>query len=158
MGSAAMPASAADDEDGDRNGGGDNGVAPAADGSQRLDKWLWFVRVIKSRTQAAGLVSEGKVRVNRDRTTKPSQTVRPGDVVTVTVRGRVRVLRVVAPGTRRGPPTEAQGLYEDLTPVVPQPDNGDRSPVAIPSGERDRGAGRPTKRDRRQLERFRRGE
>ena len=61
---------------------------------QRLDKWLWFARVIKSRTLATGLVTDGKVRVNRQRVDKPSLTVRPGDVITVTVRGAVRVLKV----------------------------------------------------------------
>jgi ribosome-associated heat shock protein Hsp15 len=90
--------------------------APQAAGTQRIDKWLWFARIIKSRTLAADLVVEGKVRVNRVRATKPSQTVRPGDVLTVTLRGRVDILRVLAPGERRGPPDEARRLYEVLTP------------------------------------------
>lgn len=144
-----MAASAGRDDDGADD-------APRADGGQRLDKWLWFVRAIKSRTQAAGLVTEGKVRLNRDKATKPSQTVRPGDVLTVNIRGHVRVLRVVAPGERRGPPAEAQTLYEDLTPPMPRRDTADpASPVTI--GERDPGSGRPTKRERRQTDRLRRG-
>jgi ribosome-associated heat shock protein Hsp15 len=81
---------------------------------QRLDKWLWFVRVAKSRTLAAALVADGKVRVNRERASKPSQTLRVGDVVTVAVHERVRVLKVLATGARRGPPAEARRLYEDL--------------------------------------------
>jgi ribosome-associated heat shock protein Hsp15 len=90
--------------------------APQAAGTQRIDKWLWFARIIKSRTQAAELVVEGKVRVNRVKAVKPSQTVRVGDVLTVTLRGRVDILRVLAPGERRGPPQEARRLYEVLSP------------------------------------------
>jgi ribosome-associated heat shock protein Hsp15 len=81
-------------------------------GTQRLDKWLWFARVAKSRTLAAQLVEDGKVRVNRTRATKPSQAVRSGDVLTIAFRGRVQVLRVRAAGERRGPPAEARLLYE----------------------------------------------
>jgi ribosome-associated heat shock protein Hsp15 len=82
--------------------------------AQRLDKWLWYSRILKSRTMAAQLVAEGRVRVNRTRAIKPSQTVRPGDVLTIAVRGKVQVLRVLAPGDRRGPAGEARLLYEAL--------------------------------------------
>jgi ribosome-associated heat shock protein Hsp15 len=81
---------------------------------QRLDRWLWFSRMLKSRTLAAQLVAEGKVRVNRTRAIKPSQTIRPGDVLTIALRGRVQVVRVLAPGCRRGPPVEARRLYEPI--------------------------------------------
>ena len=84
---------------------------------QRLDKWLWFSRVLKSRTLAAQLIAEGKVRVNRIRITKPSQSVRVGDILTVAVRGRVLVLRILAAGERRGPPSEARLLYEVLSGI-----------------------------------------
>ena len=120
--------------------------------TQRLDKWLWFARVIKSRTQAAALVTEGKVRVNRQRAEKPSQSVRPGDVVTVTVRGHIRVLEVLAPGARRGPPAEAQTLYKDVSP--PLPPAGSPAAVAARQGAREQGQGRPTKRERRQIDRL----
>ena len=132
----------------------DDADGPAAIGAgQRLDKWLWFVRVIKTRTQAAGLVTDGKVRVNRIRVEKPSQTVRPGDVVTVSVRGHIRVLKMISGGQRRGPPPEARLLYEDLTP--PPPPGADRNGGATRSGVREPGEGRPTKRDRRLLDRLR---
>ncbi len=113
--------------------------------SQRIDKWLWFTRVIKSRTLAADLVSDGKVRINRIRAEKPSQLVKPGDVLTLGMGGRVRILEVVAPGIRRGPAAEAQTLYKDLTPPPPprDPSHSDHA-----TG-RDAGSGRPTKRDRR---------
>jgi len=85
-----------------------------ADG-QRLDKWLWFARVVKSRTLAAELVVLGKVRVNRARAVKASQTLRPGDVVTLVLAGRVLILKVLAPGVRRGPAAEARRLYQPLS-------------------------------------------
>lgn len=123
-------------------------------GSMRLDKWLWYVRVIKSRTQAAELVATGKVRLNRVRIEKPSQPVRVGDVVTVAVGPRVRVLKVLAPGQRRGPPSEARLLYEDLTPE-PSTSAAERGTTPLPGGHRDPGEGRPTKRDRRLIDRLR---
>ena len=82
---------------------------------QRLDKWLWFARIVKSRTLAAQLVQDGKVRVNRTKVAKPAQTVRADDVLTIVIRGNVQVLKVVAPGARRGPPAEARLLYEVLS-------------------------------------------
>ena len=83
---------------------------------QRLDKWLWFARIVKSRTLAAQLVEDGKVRINRAKAAKPAQAVRPNDVLTIVIRGGVQVIRVVAPGARRGPPAEARLLYELLSP------------------------------------------
>ena len=85
------------------------------DDGQRLDKWLWFARVVKSRTLAAELVVLGKVRVNRVRAVKASQTLRPGDVVTLVLAGRVLILKVLAPGVRRGPAAEARRLYQPLS-------------------------------------------
>jgi ribosome-associated heat shock protein Hsp15 len=116
----------------------------------RLDKWLWFARVVKTRTLAAALVTDGKVRINRVKIVKPSQSVRLGDVLTVTVGPRVRLLKVLAFGERRGPPSEAQALFSDLSPP-PEPQPGFGSALA---GDRAPGAGRPTKRERRDLERF----
>jgi ribosome-associated heat shock protein Hsp15 len=133
---------------------GDSGEDDASGtaGLQRLDKWLWFARVVKTRTLAAGLVTDGRVRVNRERIVKPSQALRPGDVVTVAVGPRVRVLEVLAPGARRGPPAEAQGLYRDLTPPREPRDQVDGPPAG-----REAGSGRPTKRDRRALDRLKPG-
>jgi ribosome-associated heat shock protein Hsp15 len=116
----------------------------------RLDKWLWFARVVKTRTLAATLVTDGKVRINRVKIVKPSQSVRLGDVLTVTVGPRVRLLKVLALGERRGPPSEARALFSDLSPP-PEPQPGFTS---APAGDRAPGAGRPTKRERRDLERF----
>ncbi len=114
--------------------------------SQRIDKWLWFARVIKSRTLAADLVVAGKVRLNRIRLEKPSQLVKTGDVLTIALGTRVRILEVRAAGVRRGPAVEAQALFVDLTPAPPP---RDPSVIAPSDSGRDAGTGRPTKRDRR---------
>ncbi len=117
---------------------------------QRLDKWLWFTRVAKTRSLAARLIGAGKARVNRVRTSRPSQTVRPGDVVTLMIHGRVRILKVVDCGTRRGPAAEAATLYEDLSPA--RQASKEAAPSAARPAARDKGAGRPTKRDRRRID------
>jgi ribosome-associated heat shock protein Hsp15 len=92
-------------------------------GTQRLDKWLWFARMVTTRTLAAEVVAGGKVRVNRVRAAKASHALRPGDVLTLALNGRVRILRVLAPGARRGPPAEARQLYELLSPTAPRADD-----------------------------------
>lgn len=119
-------------------------------GTQRLDKWLWFTRLVKSRTLAASLVSGGKVRLNRVRVEKPSHVVRVGDVVTATAHQRVRVLKVLALGERRGPPAAARLLYEDLSPPVVS-----TGPPMIAAGPTS--GGRPTKKERRELTALKRG-
>jgi ribosome-associated heat shock protein Hsp15 len=87
----------------------------ATDERQRIDKWLFFARVVKSRSLAAKLAQAGRVRVNREKINEASQLVRPGDVLTITLDRRILVYRVLAPGLRRGPAEEARLLYEDLT-------------------------------------------
>ena len=94
-------------------------MAPSADRS-RLDKWLWHARFFKTRGLAAGQVSGGHVRVNGTRAAKPAQQVGPGDVLTFAQGTQVRVVRIIASGTRRGPAAEARTLYEDITPPAPK--------------------------------------
>lgn len=118
-------------------------------GRIRVDKWLFFVRVAKSRTLAAKWVAEGRIRVNREKIAQPSHMLKADDVLTIALDRRVVVLKLVACGTRRGPAEEARTLYEDLTPVEIREDN---VPAAA---EREPGAGRPTKRDRRAIDRLR---
>ena len=110
---------------------------------QRLDKWLWCARLVRTRTLAARLIEAGKVRINGVRTLKVSRSVRAGDVVTgVSANaGRLFVVRVAGEAERRGPAAIARSLYEDLTPETPAP----ASNVA-------RSGPRPTKRDRRRLD------
>lgn len=116
----------------------------------RLDKWLWFARFLKSRTMAAELCADGRVRISGRVVSKPSQTVKVGDVLTFPLGHHVRVIEVKALGVRRGPATEAQTLYADLSP--PQPRSKEDRPQAV--AERDPGAGRPTKADRRAIDRL----
>jgi ribosome-associated heat shock protein Hsp15 len=117
----------------------------------RLDKWLWAARVFKTRGIAADACEGGKVDVN-DQAAKPAKPVRAGDVVRVSLpQGRRRILKVAAPGERRGSATLARTLFEDLTPPEPP-----RTRLAPPP-RREPGAGRPTKRERRILDRLRHG-
>ena len=109
--------------------------------SIRVDKWLWHARFFKTRGLASRLVSDGNLRINGERSTKPARAVRPGDVLTFVAGRRTRVIRIAAIGTRRGPAPEAQALYEDLSPPETPPE--------------PRVGARPTKKDRRALDRSR---
>lgn len=84
--------------------------------AQRLDKWLVYARFVKHRAKAAELIEQGQVRLNRQRVEKPSHNVKPADVLTLTVGGHVRVVRVLGEAERRGPATAASQLYEELQP------------------------------------------
>lgn len=122
-----------------------------AEGRQRIDRWLFFARVVKSRSLAAKLVQAGRVRIDGHKAEQASDTVRPGNTLTITLERRILVYRVVDPGTRRGPAEEARRLYEDLSP---KPSEAKAPEDAIPP-VRDLGAGRPTKKERRQIDRLR---
>ena len=86
------------------------------DGVVRLDKWLWFARFCRSRGGARELVEAGRIRVNRVATAKPATALKRGDVLTFALGPHVRVVRVMELGNRRGPPSEARSLYDDLAP------------------------------------------
>ena len=116
---------------------------------QRLDKWLFFSRAVKSRTLAQKLIEAGAIRVNSERTERTDHKVGPGDVLTMNVHERLLVWRILDAGERRGPATEAAGLYEDLSPP-PLP----RAEKPIPHAAREAGAGRPTKKERRDIDRL----
>lgn len=83
---------------------------------QRLDKWLWFARVAKTRSLASRLIAEGHVRLNARRIETPAKPVGPGDVLTIAFEHRVRVLKILAAGTRREGFSQAAQLFEDLSP------------------------------------------
>lgn len=125
--------------------------APA---KQRIDKWLFFARVVKSRSLAAKLAVGGKVRLNRDKIDQASQPVKIGDVLTITLERRILVYKVLDLGERRGPAPEAQLLYEDLSPPI-APKIGGEAAAHCDTPQRDAGAGRPTKKDRRETDRLR---
>jgi ribosome-associated heat shock protein Hsp15 len=98
------------------------GIAAAAK-EQRLDKWLWHARFVKSRNLAAKLIEEGAVRINRRRVSKASVCVKCGDVLTATIHGQVRVIEILSIAPRRGPPDEARALYRErfLAAEAPSP-------------------------------------
>ena len=85
-----------------------------AEARQRIDKFLWFARIVKTRALARALVEAGHVRINRSKVTKPGHDVRPGDVLTVALHAHVRVLRVSGLAERRGTATTARLLCEEL--------------------------------------------
>lgn len=114
----------------------------------RLDKWLWAARFFKTRSLATAACAGGKVDVN-DEAAKPAKIVREGDFVRVTLRDGKRVVKVLVLSDRRGPAPEARRLYEDLTPPAPP-----RARQAAPA-LRVPGTGRPTKRERREIDRLR---
>ncbi|MFF3323399.1 RNA-binding S4 domain-containing protein [Streptomyces sp. NPDC002889] len=123
------------------------GSSPPDQGSVRVDAWIWSVRLTKTRSQAAAACRAGHVRVNGERV-KPAQSVRTGDQVRVFHAGRERLVVVSKIVRKRvGPPVAVQ-CYVDNSP--PPPPREFTAPAAV----RDRGAGRPTKRDRRELERL----
>ncbi|MCF6101160.1 RNA-binding S4 domain-containing protein [Mesorhizobium muleiense] len=121
------------------------------DARQRIDKWLFFSRAVKSRSLAAKLVVAGRVRINRDKAAQASDLVRAGDVLTITLERRIFVWKVLGTGSRRGPAEEARLLYEDISP--PPAPKGEAVADAIPA-LRDAGSGRPTKKERRETDRL----
>ncbi|MGX7824585.1 RNA-binding S4 domain-containing protein [Actinokineospora sp. 24-640] len=118
--------------------------------STRVDRWLWAVRLTKTRPDAAAACRGGHVRVN-DRPAKPATVIVPGDEVRARVGDTTRILEVVRVIQKRVGAADAATCFIDRTPPPP-PD------AASPVARRDRGAGRPTKRERRVLDKFRTGE
>lgn len=112
----------------------------------RIDRWLLAARAFKTRSLAAEACDGGKVTIN-DASAKPHKLVRPGDEVAFTTPAGRRIWKVIDLAERRGPASVARALYEDLTPPPPP------EPEA-PAAYRDRGSGRPTKKDRRQMRKF----
>lgn len=111
----------------------------------RLDKWLFFARFFKTRGLSSKQIQAGHVRVNATKVLKPATSISIGQVLTVMQRRTVRVVEVLALGHRRGPASEAQLLYRDLTP---------KQDSEEPAPRQDR-KGRPTKRERRAVRNFR---
>ncbi|MDE2579075.1 MAG: RNA-binding S4 domain-containing protein [Hyphomicrobiales bacterium] len=80
----------------------------------RIDKWLWFARMARTRAAAARLVADGYVRINGERALRPGKMLKAGDIVTLALAHDTRVLRVIAPGVRRSDAQAASLLYENL--------------------------------------------
>ena len=127
--------------------------AAGNEASQRLDQWLWHARFFKTRTLASKFVADGNVRITRDdktnRAEKSSTALHIGDVVSFSRADRLRIIVVDALAKRRGPAAEAQTLYTDQSPPHEQKPAPPTSPF-----HREKGDGRPTKKDRRALEAF----
>ena len=99
----------------------------------RIDKWLWYARLFKSRSQASKLAAEGRIRVDGKIVTRAHHMVKVGDVLTFPKARHIRVVRVVALGTRRGPAAEARTLYEDLLPAETPTPRPSSTPTDQPS-------------------------
>ena len=125
---------------------------PAGQAPQRIDKWLFFARLRKSRSLAAKSVEAGDISINGQNIRQPSHRVQPGDVVVLSLDRHDMVVKVLQPGERRGPYEQARLLYSDMTP--PPPPREERS--LFEQATRERGAGRPTKRERRETDRLHR--
>lgn len=123
----------------------------AAPDTQRIDRWLWHARFFKTRTLASKFVNDGNLRITRGETTlraeKSSFTICAGDVLVFTRNEALRIIEVKDCASRRGPASEAKLLYDDQSPPVPP-----RPARQTPLFAREKGAGRPTKKDRRALE------
>jgi ribosome-associated heat shock protein Hsp15 len=115
----------------------------------RVDRWLWAVRVFKTRTEATDACRGGHVRVN-GRPAKPATPVHPGDEVRARVHDITRIVEVARVIHRRVGAADAATCFVDRTPAPPPE-------ASVPVARRDRGAGRPTKRERRVLDQFRTG-
>ncbi len=115
----------------------------------RIDKWMWYARFCKTRTLAQALCTEGRVTVNEEKVQKPNRLIRIGDRISIVTGPTKRTVTVQALATRRGSASKAVLLYDE--PQPPQRLGIDDKEVPF---YRPRGAGRPTKRDRRALEKF----
>jgi ribosome-associated heat shock protein Hsp15 len=122
-----------------------------SDDRQRIDKWLWHARIVRTRSAAAALAASGHVRLNGTRVDAPAKPVKAGDVVTIALDARVRVLKVTGFAVRRGGADEGRALYEDMAPAGPP---SAPRPEDQPVARRDPGRGRPTKQERRAIARF----
>ncbi len=128
---------------------GQSNIAPV-----RIDKWLWFARFFKTRALATKFVSSGKLRIDGDVVSKPHRKIQKGQVLTFPLGNHIRMIRIADFGRRRGPAPEAQALYEDLAPPAPSGQNKADDGNNFGFERRERGTGRPTKRERRKTSRL----
>ncbi|MCB2107575.1 MAG: RNA-binding S4 domain-containing protein [Rhodobacteraceae bacterium] len=124
-----------------------------AEASVRLDKWLWAARFCKSRALAQKVIDRGQVRVNGAVAKKPSASVRVGQIMTLTLGPVRRTVTVTALGFKRGSATDARTLYDEPSPPEKLKKDEAALPTYKPLLSRPKGAGRPTKRDRRAIAR-----
>ena len=118
----------------------------------RLDKWLWFARFMKSRSKAAKFCQSSRLRVNGSIVVKTHFLVRQNDVLTFSISGIIKIIKILNLGVRRGSASEAQSLYEDLSPPVFV--NKENHQFPLITGKREIGSGRPTKVQRRAIDKL----
>ena len=121
-------------------------MTPSPPSAMRVDKWLWHARFFKTRTLATRLAASGNIRINGQKQSRASASIRIGDVLTFPLNRHIRLIEVVALSTRRGPSVEAQALYLDRDP--PQVKKRDEK-IIEQAAFREAGSGRPTKKQRR---------
>ena len=116
----------------------------------RLDIYLYYIRIFKSRSIATKFVSTNRLRISGQVTQKPHKMISIGDVLTITINDNIKILKVLDIPNRRGPYSESLNFYEDITPIesVPKKEN---HKLGVKFVER---VGRPTKRERRQTDRL----
>lgn len=120
----------------------------------RLDKWLWYARLLKTRSLATKFIQSGYARVNREKISSASHGVKVGDILTLALYGRIRVLEVTALAERRGSAPEAALLYKD---IAPQPAAAGTDPALPPDSTTPSPDRRPDKRERRRIGDFKDG-
>tara|TARA_A100001015_G_C14687687_1_gene593221 strand:+ start:247 stop:675 length:429 start_codon:yes stop_codon:yes gene_type:complete len=129
-----------------------NGLSNIA--TVRIDKWLWYARFFKTRSLATKFVTSGKLRIDGDVVSKPHRQIKKGQVLTFPLGNNIRIIQIADFGGRRGPAPEAQALYEDLAPPAPRGLNKGDVGNNLGFERRERGTGRPTKRERRETSRL----
>ena len=116
----------------------------------RLDTWLWYARFYKSRSLSSKAILNGKLRINSNKITKPATKVKTNDVLTLNYVNEIRIIQIQSLGSRRGPASEAQSLYIDLTEDKIGSSNVKSK---IEKSKKDSNK-RPTKKDRRLLDKI----
>lgn len=116
--------------------------------SQRIDKWLWHARLYKTRSIAQKQVATGKIRVDREKISSPSRKVTTGNVLTITRERDIKIIEIVGIADRRGPYSQAQLLYHDMSPPKPEKQKQEQTRESM---SRIQSEGRPTKHQRKQI-------
>jgi len=116
----------------------------------RLDTWLWYARFYKSRSLSSKVILSGKVRVNSNKIIKPASKVKINDVLTINHVNAVRIIQIQSLGARRGPASEAQKLYKDLSGDA----TGSANNKNLSQKSKKDTNKRPTKKDRRLLDKI----
>ena len=127
---------------------------PEKNRSLRIDKWLWHARFLKSRAASSKFCQTSQVRVNGVLVSKAHYLVRPNDILTFYKANLIRVIKIVSLGKRRGPAIEARALFEDVEEPIKLTKH--QYKYDVDTAKRDPGSGRPTKMDRRAIDRLRR--